>query len=272
MSLRHARALGSLPIRRRRKNVGDPPIAAAGGPVQQRFASAGGRARRALALLAVSSLLGISGVVAASTSPASASSFLVDLFASASTVPTGQAVTLTADTDPGVGATDNFYIDIFDSTTGTLISQCPNGVTCQASVAQSVASTQAYVAYVAEWDQSGGPPPQIQATSAETDYLTWTNRGFQISLGGPDSVPAGKGATYVATTNVSIPPARAFIQIDNETTGKVLGTCVSSSCSVNYKPADINGDDLVAFLFSSVMITHTFAPLASSNVFFTFQQ
>jgi hypothetical protein len=225
---------------------------------------------RALALLAVSGLLGLSGVAAVSTSPASASSFDVFLFASASTVPTGQAVTLTADADPGVQGTP-YYIDIYDTTTGTLLNQCPTGVTCPATVAQSVASTHAYVAYVAAWDANGGPPPQIQATSAETDYVTWTNSGDQISLGGPESVPPGKGGTYFATTNVSVPPGDS-IQIDNETTGKALKNCYSSPCSVNYKPA--GGDQLVAFLFSDAIVVspppHTFSPLASSNVFFTY--
>ncbi len=83
------------------------------------------------------------------------------------------------------------------------------------------------------------------------------------------------GATYVATTNVSVPPGDS-IQIDNETTNKALKDCISSPCSVNYKPADINGDELVAFLFSDAIVVrlppYTFSPLAWSNVFFTFYE
>ena len=150
-----AQALGGLVIPRRRKHAGDPASAAAG-PVRQRSASTGGRARRALTLLAVSGLLGLSGVVVAGTSPAPASSFTVDLNASyqnsiASTVPVGQAVTLTATTDQDVQYTP-YYIDVYDLTTATLMIQCPMGVSCPISVAQSVASTHIYVAYVAGWD------------------------------------------------------------------------------------------------------------------------
>ena len=284
MRLCRAQALGGLATPRRQKYAGDPATTASCGPVRQRSASAGGRARRAVAVLAVSGLLGLSGVVACSASPASASSFAVYLNASyqnsiASTVPIGQAVTLTATTDQDVRYTP-YYIDVYDTTTGTLMNECSFGVSCPISVAQSVASTHIYVGYVAAWDPNTGvpnsaPPPQIQGTSAEADYITWTNSGYQISLSGPDSVPAGKGGTYFATTNASVPPGDS-IQIYNETTGRALKNCSSSPCVVSYQPKDINGDFLVALFFSDgFVLAPPFRPyqlLASSSVFFTFSQ
>jgi hypothetical protein len=72
MHLRDAYSNGDLAVRQRRKHAADPAAAASAGPGSRRLASARGRARRGLAAFAVSSLLGLAGVVAGSTSAASA--------------------------------------------------------------------------------------------------------------------------------------------------------------------------------------------------------
>src|ERR1700678_2188409 len=148
-----------------------------------RFTHAVRRARRRVALLAVTGLLGLSSmaVVAGSALPAYADPVNVLLNAhgpeptdsDVGTVPVGQTVFLIATTSEDVGNTI-YYIDIYDRTTGTMLNQCGSGVECEWPVSQSTASTQDYVAYVAAWDQQGGPPPQIQSTSL-ISYVTWNS-------------------------------------------------------------------------------------------------
>jgi hypothetical protein len=72
MHLRDAHSNGDLTVPQRRKHAADPTAAASAGPGNRRLASARGRARRGLAALAVSGLLGLAGVVAGSAVAASA--------------------------------------------------------------------------------------------------------------------------------------------------------------------------------------------------------
>lgn len=128
--------------------------------------------RRSLALLATCGLLGVSAAVASSAAPALADSFFVSLKAGTTTLPLGGSTTLTATTGMDVGPTP-WFIDIFDTTTGTRLNACGSGTTCTATVSQSAATTHTFVAYVA----SGSftlPPANIQGTS-NTSFVTWTS-------------------------------------------------------------------------------------------------
>jgi hypothetical protein len=238
------------------------------------------QARRGVRLLAIAGLLGLSSLaaVAGGELPAHADAFNVSLRAhnaspdyNVATVPIGQQVILTATTSIDVQPTP-YYIDIYDVTTGTMLNQCPSGVECDWPVSESAASTQTYVAYVAAWDQNGGVPPQIQSISPETEYITWTNDGIQIGLGGPSSLPAGKGGTYLAAAIGNVPKSGYTIQIVDETTGQALKDCSSTpECSVNYIPK-LGLEFLVAFIIPAGISTNPFtpfSPLASSLLWLT---
>jgi hypothetical protein len=242
-----------------------------------RFTAAVRRARHGVVLLAVSAVLGVSSVVAlAGTAlPANADPFMVGLRAhnampdsDVATVPVGQTVILTATTSEDVEPTP-YYIDIYDLTTGTMLDQCGSGVECDWPVSQSTASTQEYVAYVAAWDQNDGPPPQIQSTSLAS-WVTWTNDGIQIGLGGPGMVPGGKGGTYLAEAIGNLPPTFT-IQIIDETTGEALKDCEATSnpeCEVSFIP---HGDMLEAFVWpvGIFSVLDPPAPLATALPWYT---
>ena len=102
----------------------------------------------------------------------------VALTASKTTVPMGNTVTLTEKSSADIGPTP-FYIQLWDTTAGTLLTQCASGTTCSASVSQSAATVHTYVAtfsytpssrgsnliaFVASYD-SALPPVNIQASS-----------------------------------------------------------------------------------------------------------
>jgi hypothetical protein len=220
-----------------------------------------GRTGRGLALLAVSGVLGLSGVIASSAPPAGASTFFVTLSASPTTLAPGQATTLTATSNTDVGPTP-YWIEIFDLTTDTLVgTACGSGTVCTATVSQNVATTQQYVAYIADFDPNGiAPPSGIQATS-DTSYVTWNTSGYRITLSGPASTPIfGGDGTYTATTNMSITGLGDTIEIVDETTGDLMKENTASPCVLTFQPG-INGDYLVAFLTG-----HT---SAVSNVLYT---
>lgn len=221
-----------------------------------------GRAGRGLALLAVSGLLGLSGVIAGTALPAGASTFFVTLSATQTTLPVGSATTLTATSNMSVSFPSPYYIDIFDVTTRTLATMpCGSGTVCTATVSQNVATTHDYVAYIAGFDPNGSfPPPNIQATSA-TSYVTWNTNGYRLTLSGPAHTPIfGGDGTYTASTNMSITGRGDTIEIVDETTGFLMKESFTSPCVLTFQPS-VNGDNLVAFLIGN---DH-----ASSNVLFT---
>jgi hypothetical protein len=231
-----------------------------GGVIKHPFLLVRRRAGRNLALLAISAMLGLSAVIAGAAGPAAASTWEVNLSASPTTVPVGQATKLTAETNMSTSAP--LSIQIWDTTTFTEVGHCTGSVCTTPPVSESTATTQAYTAYVAESGTSADPfpPPGIQATSG-TSFVTWTNSGDQITL----SVPIFSGAspvTVTATTNVPAGPDDE-IEILDETTGIPLATCSSgTSCPASF-PLNTNGDYLVAFIFPAEG-----QPLASSNVLF----
>lgn len=84
--------------------------------------------------------------------------------------------TLTARTLDDVGPTP-YYIEIFDQTTGQLVTSCATGKSCSATVSFPFPGhgtvTHVYVAYTARWGATN-PPPTITATSAPVP-VTWSN-------------------------------------------------------------------------------------------------
>lgn len=191
----------------------------------------------------------------------------VSLTASATTLGVGGISTLTATSSADVGPSP-FYIEIFDATTGVLVADCGFGTTCTASVSQSDAETDQYVAYISQFSASS-PPPGIQATS-DTSFVTWTSSGWQVSLSGPEE-NFGSG-TYTATVNGDVGPTPWWIEIWDETTGRLLTECGSGgSCAVAYTPSS-RGETLVAFVASAGSAYPPAGIQASSNVLFTYFQ
>jgi hypothetical protein len=194
--------------------------------------------------------------------------FPVTLSASPSTLPIGGTTTLTASVPRDVGPT-NWWIEIFDSTTGTEVGvPCGIGKSCTATVSETVATTHQFVAYVSDKDPNQ-PPTHIQSQSA-VSFATWSDDGWQVSLSAPPFSVGGE--TVTATANMDVGPTRFYIMIFDETTGQPVGTpCPSgTSCSRSFTPSP-RGDDLVAFI---APLPDTYPPSgieASSNVVHTFE-
>jgi hypothetical protein len=234
------------------------------------------RAGRALVMLAVSGLLGLGGAVAAmagAAAPASASTWVVDLSASQTTLPVGQATTLTAGSEFNVEHTP-YFIQIFDVTTGTRVgTPCGQGFDCSATVSQNVATTHEFIAYVAQ-NGISNPPPSAQGSSVPT-FVTWTNSPYQLSLSGPATI--GFGAITVTATLTSggaqLGNSPYYIEIFDETTGKLLNPVTGCgslpTCSVSFQPNQ-GGDWLVAFVApaTSVFPPNLAGIQASSNLLF----
>jgi len=180
---------------------------------------------------------------------ASTSGILSGLTASATTLPTGSAVTLTATTSCDIGTTTTRWVQIFDATTGTLVGSCGSGTSCSATVSQNTASTHDYIAVIDTYS-STYPPATVDDESVNA-YVTWEAppNDFTVTLQGPASVGYGQGpATYTAYASQNVGPTLYWIEIFDETTGTLLGDCGSGTqCSVSFTPA-LTGDHLVAFV------------------------
>jgi hypothetical protein len=242
------------------------PHAAAddGGRGQRRFPPGRERAARALALFSVIGLLGLTGVVAGAALPAAASSFTLDFLSGPSTQAVGQATHLLAASNQTVSGTQ-FSFDIFDVTTGALVQTCGGGPNddCNVFFTENVATTQVFVAYIADFGNTN-PPPEIQATS-EPVYVTWTQNGYQLTLN-----PSSSGGV-IATANVSLGTTPYYIEIFDETRGTLLTpefTCGAlPTCSVSFSERRGARDWLIAF----ITVPNLYPPVlsgiqASSNV------
>jgi hypothetical protein len=238
----------------------------------------GSRGGRTLAALAISGLLGLSGVVAGTAAPASADSFFVELSASPPSLPVSQSTTLTATTGSDVGPTP-WYIDIYDMTAGKLLRACGWGTSCSVNVMEGLETTHAFAAYVGA--PSLTPPPSGLQGTSNTAFVSWTNSGISVSLTGPEvvNVQSDGPGTYTATTNVNVetisPSVPEVLIIYDETTGSMLGfTTVGHTVSYQLTPSE-SGDYLVAFVEHFIAVQSQFYPpllytvTASSNVLLT---
>jgi hypothetical protein len=191
--------------------------------------------------------------------------------ASATTVHTGSAVTLTATMACDIGPTI-YWVQIFDTTTGALVGSCGAGTSCSWAVSQSAASTHDYIAYLDLYG-STYPPATVYEKSLNI-YVTWEAppNNFAVSLYGPSVVGYGQGpATYTAYTDQNVWPSPYWIEIFDETTGTRLGFCSAGTrCPVFLTPAT-TGDDLVAFVSGHSSALPPAAAQASSNVLATVQ-
>ncbi len=188
----------------------------------------------------------------------------ISLAVSATTVPTGQQVTVTSTTNVDIGPTP-YYAEIFDATTGTLIGSCGFGTSCSATVSSATAATHEYIAYVSDFDGSL-PPAGTQATSAAS-FVTWADSNWQVSLSGPGLTEFG--GTYTATANSDVGPTPYFIEIFDATTGTELADCQSgTTCSASFAPGNGGSGNLVAFISSLSSALPPSGTQASSNTLF----
>lgn len=181
--------------------------------------------------------------------------------ASPTTLPVGSSTTLTVNASYDVGPSP-FYIEIFDSTTGTLLKSCGTGTVCSVQATESTAGTHTYQAFLSQYGATF-PPTGIQESPA-TQYVTWTSSGWSLSLS-TDTTATYSYVTLTATASINVGPTPYYIQIFDEN-GTRIATCGSgSSCSVQYWPS-MSGNALVAFIATA---SGTLPPpnvQASSNV------
>jgi len=177
--------------------------------------------------------------------------------ASPTTVAVGATSTVTATTTADVGPSP-FFIEIFDTTTATMVKECPSGTSCVATVSQAAASTHGYQVFISPLSSTFPPPGSIESTNLV--YVTWSNAGFTITLNDPRVTDIGLPLTVSATTNLDVGPTPYFIEIYDATTGALIVACGSgTTCTGQFQPplCGPNPDRLVAFVAS---FSSTFLP------------
>lgn len=173
------------------------------------------------------------------------------------TVAVGATSTVTATTTADVGPSP-FFIEIFDTTTATLVQECGFGTSCVASVSQAAASTHGYQVFISPFSTTFPPPGSIESTNLV--YVAWSNAGFTITLNDPRVTGIGSPMTVSATTNLDVGPTPYFIEIYDATTGTLIAACGSgTTCTGQFQPplCSSNPDRLVAFVAS---FSTTFLP------------
>jgi hypothetical protein len=176
---------------------------------------------------------------------------------SPTTLAVGATSTVTATTTADVGPSP-YYIEIFDTTTATLVKDCPSGTSCVAPVSQAAASTHGYQVFLSPFSATFPPPGSIESTNQV--YATWSNAGFTITLNDPRVTGIGTPLTVSATTNLDVGPTPYFIEIYDSTTGTRIASCGGgTTCTGQFQPPGCgpNPDRLVAFVASS---SATFLP------------
>jgi hypothetical protein len=151
--------------------------------------------------------------------PASAQFVFFDLSTSANYVLVGGSATLTATYTLDVGPTP-YYIEIFDHTTGTLLTACGSGTTCPASVTYNYPTTHTYVAYVARYGTTE-PPPDVQQKS-DPQTIVWQDT---LVLNGPGAVINNRTGTLTASASFDVGPTPYYIEIFDQTSGMLVKAC-----------------------------------------------
>ena len=169
----------------------------------------------------------------------------LSLSAPYSTLGVNDSETITATTNQDVGPTP-YYIEIYDENTNDLLASCGSGTTCSASVSQSSAESDSYVAYVAE-DSSSNPPLDIQATSG-TVSVQWVY--FSVTLTSTYTTQSpGQSVTLTATSNYDVGSSPYWIEIYNQGTGTLLNACgLGTVCSATASESAPATDTFVSYI------------------------
>lgn len=192
--------------------------------------------------------------------------FQVGLATDVSVIKTNETATLTATANQPVDGTA-FYIQIFNATTGNLVSYCVSGEFCQVGVNRYANGSDDYVAYVAPYSSTVGGITDSQANSG---IVTISLASFQVSLQTSASViRTDEAATLTATVNQPIEGSAFYILIYNATTDSLVTYCVSgSTCVVDVRRYANGGDNYVAHVapYSSTLTGVTDSQAISNTV------
>jgi hypothetical protein len=194
--------------------------------------------------------------------------FPVFLQASQTTLPVGQAVTLTATTSRPVDYSP-WDIEVIDLTDGHVVCDRGGTATCPGTVTENVATTHKFAAFIC----NHAPTSLSEVTNIRSQsaggFVTWSNDGWQISLTAPAETLSGT-ETVTATTNMSVTPTKFYIEIFDETTGQeICNQAFNTACTNPSFTPSRAGDDLVAFVSLSGTALPPSGIEASSNVVHT---
>lgn len=139
----------------------------------------------------------------------------------------GHPVTLTATSNVDVGPTP-YYLDIYDVSSGTLLTACGYGTTCDVSTEIDSCTSHSYRAYIG--DPSSTPPPTNNQGSSNTVSVEWWGLSLTAS---PTGQVVGSPITLRASTCRDVLATPYFISTYNGTTTLVVGTPCGegTSCS-----------------------------------------
>jgi hypothetical protein len=148
-------------------------------------------------------------------------SWSVTLSASNLSPSVGTPVTLTAATSANV-APWYYYINIFDQTTGTLLTSCSSGTSCSTTVSQSVPTTHTYMACVS-WQGTCAGPPYAPGLKSNLISVTWGSGTGLLQLGwGHNSPPT---ASFTLTFGQSVTQGDLLVaMVGTYTTGLAYNT------------------------------------------------
>jgi YD repeat-containing protein len=158
----------------------------------------------------------------------------VSLTSNESTFAAGSSFTLTATANQNVGNTNgNYYLRIYDLTTGSLISACYSGSVCTGSTTFSDGGPHTYQAEVSKGSLYAGlgTTTDVQATSNDVQVAreAWT-----VTLTSDlTTFSAGQKVTFTATANQNVgSPSGHYLRIYDTTAGTEVGVCTSGTTCV----------------------------------------
>jgi hypothetical protein len=167
----------------------------------------------------------------------------VSLGVSTTVLVPGGTTTLTAYANTDVGPSP-YYIEIFDSTTGTRVAVCGSGSSCSTNVTQSSSTIRNYVAYIA-LSGTTNPPPSVQVTS-NTVLVTWL--GVSLSAN-PTILAPGGTTTLTASASQDVGPTPYYIEIFDHTTFALLATCATGiTCSTSVSQSSGTIHNFIAYI------------------------
>jgi hypothetical protein len=148
------------------------------------------------------------------------------------------STTLTAYASVSVTNTP-YYIQLYDQSAQTFITQCPSGSSCSTSVSQPVATTHAFIAYVNCCGTAWAPPsPRATSSPANGSWVSVAVRACNYSVPSCPSVSWTNGTvvnsavTLMATASLDVTNTGYSIQFVDQASGQVVGQCPGgSSCA-----------------------------------------
>lgn len=168
----------------------------------------------------------------------------------------GVGATLTATASQDVGTTP-FYIQLFDQTSRTFLSQCGSGISCNTVVSQPVATTHAFAAYITNCCATTYPPASPPATSKSV-AVTWLSVALRDCNGTVSICPtgshtngavAGNAITLTASANADITLSPYELLIFDETTLQFIYGCPGpSSCTMSVTEPAAGSHTFVAYI------------------------